>query len=288
SDKPSLVDMCIHDGSPRKGSVLIMKRFAMCLLGFLIVFVVAGWGQSNADNSYKPILDRLNSLTHQPELQWRTHEDIPHPEDPGLNDSDWKTWTVKNVSGPGGQHQNEEHWNGTRVFRSWIQIPEKINGYATQGGHVWLDLRFGSASGLRITVFSNGAVLYRGDDDNILPVLLTENAQPGQKFLVAARGIGDDEVQAEFFHSGLILDAPKSRPDPAQLRLELIATRPIIAAYEDGKTERQRQLDEAVKAIDFSPLDKGDQAAFDASLKAAHAKLEVLKPWLQQFTIRAV
>ena len=36
------------------------------------------------------------------------------------------------------------------------------------------------------------------------------------------------------------------------------------------------------------PLEKGDQAGFDASLKAAHAKLEVLKPWLQQFTIRAV
>ena len=135
---------------------------------------------------------------------------------------------------------------------------------------------------------SNGSILYRGDDDNILPVLLTENAQPGQKFLVAARVIGGDGVQSEFFHSELIVDAPKSRPDPARLRLELIAARPIIAAYEDGKTERQRQLDDAVKAIDFSPLDKGDQAAFDASLKSAHAKLEVLKPWLQQFTIRAV
>ena len=265
-----------------------MKRFAVGLLNFLFVFVVAGLGQSNADNSYKPILDRLNSLTHQPELQWRTHEDIPHPEDPGLNDSDWNTWTVKNISGPGGQHQNEEHWTGTHVFRRWIQIPENINGYAAQGGHVWLDLRFGSAGGLRITVFSNGSILYRGDDDNILPVLLTENAQPGQKFLVAARVIGGDGVQSEFFHSELIVDAPKSRPDPARLRLELIAARPIIAAYEDGKTERQRQLDDAVKAIDFSPLDKGDQAAFDASLKSAHAKLEVLKPWLQQFTIRAV
>src|SRR5206468_1329532 len=73
-----------------------------------------------------------------------------------------------------------------------------------------------------------------------------------------------------------------------RLRLELLASRPIIAAYEDGKAERERQLQAAVQAIDFSPLDKGDQAAFDASLKSAHAKLEVLKPWLQQFTIRAV
>jgi alpha-mannosidase len=192
------------------------------------------------------------------------------------------------VSGPGGQHANEEPWNGTRVLRRWIQIPEKINGYATQGCGVWLDLRFGSPGSLRITVFSNGAILYHGDDDNILPVLLTENAQPGQKFLVAARIVAGDAVRSEFVRSELSLDVPKSRPDPARLRLEFLAARPIIAAYEDGKAEREQQLEEALKAIDFTPLDKGDQAGFDASLASTRTKLEVLRPWLQQFTIRAV
>jgi alpha-mannosidase len=265
-----------------------MKRSAACLVFFPIVWVVAGLCQNNAPDPYKTTLDRLNSLTHQAESEWRFHDDIPHPEDPSLNDSDWGTWTVKNVSGPGGQHANEEHWTGTRVFRRSIQIPEKINGYATQGARVCLDLRFGSRGTLMITVFSNGAVLYRGDDDNILPVLLTESAQPGQKFLVAARVVGGDAAQSEFFRSELTIDAPKSRPDPARLRLEVLAARPIIAAYEEGKTERQQELDAAVKAIDFAPLEKGDQAAFDASLKSAHSKLEVLRPWLQQFTIRAV
>ena len=78
------------------------------------------------------------------------------------------------------------------------------------------------------------------------------------------------------------------RPDPARLRLEILAAHPIIAAYEDGKAERERQLADAVKAIDFSSLEKGDQSAFDASIALAQTKLEVLKPWLQQFTIRAV
>ena len=264
-----------------------MKRFAVLVL-FPLLYAAAGLCQNNAADPYKGTMDRLNSLTHQTKSEWRFHDDVPHPEEPGLNDSEWGTLTVKNVSGPGGQHANEEHWTGTRVFRRSIQIPEKINGYATHGARVWLDLRFGSPSSLMITVFSNGAVLYRGDDDNILPVLLTESAQPGQRFLVAARVVAGDTVQSEFFHSELTIDAPKSRPDPARLRLELLASRPIIAAYEDGKAERERQLQAAVQAIDFSPLDKGDQVAFDASLKSAHAKLEVLKPWLQQFTIRAV
>ena len=227
-------------------------------------------------------------MTRQGEEEWRFHVDVPHPEDPGLNDSDWGTLTVKNVSGPGGRNAGEEHWTGTRVFRRWIQIPEKINGYATQGSRVSIDLRFGSRQSLLITVFSNGAILYRGSDDDILPMLLTENAQPGQKFLVAARVVGGDDAQSEFFHSELTIQPPQSRPDPTFLRMELLSARPIIAAYEEGKTQRQQELDAAIKAIDFTPLDEGNQAGFDASLKQAQAKLEVLKPWMQQFNIRIV
>ncbi len=205
-----------------------------------------------------------------------------------MNDADWGTWTVKNVSGPGGQNANEDHWKGTRVFRRWIQIPDKINGYATQGSKVWADLRFGTPGSLMITVFSNGGILYRGDDDNILPVLISENAQPGQKYLVAIRVVTGDDVQSEFFHSELTIEPPNARPDPGLLRLEVLSATPIIAAYADGRGEREAQLRDAVKAIDFSPLERGDQAGFDASLRAAQLKLEALKPWMQQFRIRAV
>ncbi len=174
------------------------------------------------------------------------------------------------------------------MFRRWIEIPEKIKGYPTQGSRVSIDLRFGSPDSLKITVFSNEAILYRGSDDDILPMLLTANAQPGQKFLVAARVVGGDAVQSEFFHSELIIEPPHKRPDPAFLRTEILAARPIISAYEEGKAERQQELDAVVKAIDFAPLDHGDQAGFDASLKQAQGKLEALKPWLQQFNIRIV
>ena len=274
----------------RKKGVLIMKHpllFSILIL-ICLCLTTPAIAQNSAPAPYKATLDHLNSLTHRAESEWRVHSDIPHPEDPRASDSDWGTFTVKNTSGPGGQNPNEEHWKGTRVFRRWIEIPEKINGYATRGSRVSLDLRFGSPDSLMITVFSNGAIGYRGDDDNIQPILLTENAQPGQKFLVAARIVAGDEVQSEFVHSELILDVANGRPDPARLRLEVLAAHPIIDAYEDGKAERERQLAEAVKAIDFSSLDRGDQSAFDASIASAQVKLEQLRPWLQQFTIRAV
>ena len=266
-----------------------MKRSLIFLILAVLLFAAFCTSQSSSiPDPYKPTLDRLEALTRQAEAEWRFHADVPHPEDPLLNDSDWGALTVKNTSGPGGSNANEEHWAGTRVFRRWIQIPEKINGYTTQGSRVSIDLRFGSPDGLKITVFSNGAILYRGSDDDILPMILTENAQPGQKFLVAARVVAPDEAQSEFLHSELTIEPSHSRPDPAFLRMELLSARPIIAAYEEGKADRRQQLESALKAIDFSPLDRGDQTAFDASLKQSQAKLELLKPFLQQFNIRVV
>jgi alpha-mannosidase len=271
-----------------------MKRSAVVLTSLVSISMVllhavlaVSQNSSNVD-LYQPALDRLESLTREAEPEWHFHADVPHPEEPALSDSDWDVLTVKNESEGRGNHSNAEHWLGTRVFRRWIQIPEKINGYATQGSRASIDLRFRSSGSLRITVFSNGAILYRGSDDDILPMLLTENAQPGQKFLIAARAIAGDNVQSEFLRSALTIEPPRTRPDPAFLRTELLSARHIISTYEEGKAQRQLQLDAALKAIDFATLDRDDQAGFDASLKQAHAKLETLKPWLQQFNIRIV
>ena len=270
--------------------VKVMKRLVLLfsLLLPLAVALAASAQEAPHADPYKPTLDRLQSLLQQGETEWRAHSDVAHPEDPALNDSGWDAFTVRNMSGTGGGHAGEPHWNGTRVFRRWVTIPEKINGYAVQRSRVLLDLRFATKDALMITVFSNGAILYRGNDDDILPVLLTTNAQPGQKFLIAVRVVTGDAVESEFPHSELVVQPSSSRPDPALLRSEILAARPFIAAYADGKAEREQSLDAAVKAIDFSPLERGDQAGFDASLKSAQAKLESLKPWLQQFTIRLV
>ena len=112
-----------------------MRRFAsllVCLLALLTICAIPVFCQSDNPDPYKATLDRLESLTRQPEAEWRYHADIPHPEDSRVDDSGWGTLTVKNVAGPGGQNANEEHWKGTRVFRRWIQIPDKINGYSTR------------------------------------------------------------------------------------------------------------------------------------------------------------
>src|SRR5208337_5028034 len=189
-----------------------------------------------------------------------------------------------------------DKWSsGPRVLRRWIEIPEKLNGYAVLHSRAKLDFRFdfnwNNKGPVIISVFSNGSLVSRGDDDMQQPILLTENAQPGQKFLIAVR-IDAPEVETLFHHAQLRIEPAASRPDPAMVRTEILAARPMImmttVAYLEGRPERQQQLDEAVRAIDFSPLDKDDQTAFDASLRQAQSKLQSLNPWLKQFTVRAV
>ena len=235
--------------------------------------------QKTAD-PYQPTLQHLESLTSLPLPDWRFHSDLAHPEDPSVNDSGWDTIKVG------------DNWSsGSRVLRRWVEIPETINGYAVRGGRAKLDLEFdfrwNNQGPVMIAVFSNGSLVSRGDDDMQQPILLTENAQPGQKFLIAVR-IDAPEVETLFQHAKLSFEPAAGRPDPAMVRTEILAARPMIAAYEEGRAERQQQLDAAVQAIDFSPLDKDDQVAFDASLRQAQSKLQALNPWLKQFTIRAV
>ena len=259
-----------------------MKRWIVCALLALVPvnFLSAQQPSQKTTDSYEATLDRLQSLTALPLAEWRFHADVPHPEDPSLDDSGWETVKV-----------GDKWSSGSRVLRRWIEIPQKINGYAVQGARAKLDLRFdfnwNNKGPVTIAVFSNGSLVSRGDDDMQQPIPLIESAQPGQKFLIAVR-IDAPDVETEFHHAQLSIEPPANRPDPAMLRVEILAARPMVAAYEEGRAERQQQLESAVKAIDFSPFDKNDQAGFDASLRIAQVKLQSLNPWLKQFTVRAV
>ena len=97
------------------------------------------------------------------------------------------------------------------------------------------DFNWNNKGPVTIAVFSNGSLVSRGDDDMQQPILLTENAQPGQKFLIAVR-IDAPDVETEFHHAQLSIEPVPGRPDPAMLRMEILAARPMIAAYEEGRS----------------------------------------------------
>src|SRR5438128_148072 len=118
------------------------RLLAVCTILFSAVVCFAQQTPQPAPDPYKPVLDRLQSLTTVELAEWRFHDDVPHPEDPGMNDADWQVTRI---------HQTWE--TGPRVLRRWIEIPEKMNGYATQGARVQLELVFRSKDPVVITIF---------------------------------------------------------------------------------------------------------------------------------------
>ncbi len=226
-------------------------------------------------NPYKPLVDRLESIVGLPLADWRYHADVAHPEDSSLDDKEWPV--VK----------TGEAWKtGPRVLRRRIEVPAALHGYSLRGARIRLELAVDSNDFVTVTVFSNGAMVSRTDADTLQPIVLTENAQPGDTFLVAIR-IQAAENNTKISGSRLLITPPANRPDPGIFTQEILAAQPMVAAFPEGRAEHQAILDAAAKSVDLSALDHGDQAAFDESLRKAQEKLQALTPWLRQFTIRA-
>ena len=255
-----------------------MKIIAAGIIFFLSTVSLRAQATQNAPTgqAYAPALNRLQSLVTVAQTEWRHHADMPHPEDPALDDAAWQLM------------KTGDKWNDDRVLRRWLQLPGKVHGYAIQGSRVLLDLELRSQMTIEMSVYSNGSLVFHGTDEMQQPILLTETAQPDQRFLIAIRAHADQNAEISIARAQLKIEPPSTRPDPSFLRDEIIASIPVIVAYEEGRSEREQQLDTAVKTIDFEALDNGDQVAFDTSLRKAQARLELLSPYVKQFTIRAV
>ncbi len=253
---------------------------------FLVLFSsLFAFAQDKAPaDPYKPVLDRLQAITTMPLDNWKViATDLPHGETPGGFLAEAKPLAPK-------QNLQLPVW----TYES-VEIPAASNGYSLTGSRVSLNLNVGGNTGILISVFLNGNMVARGDSDSQVPIALTESALPGQKLLIAVRVLPSGTVgccggppETRIDAASLIFEPPGNRPNPTILRQEIMAAELLISAYPDGKSQRQEQLDAAVKAIDLGALDKSDQAAFVASLKSAQGKLDVLRPYMKQFTVKAV
>jgi alpha-mannosidase len=228
-------------------------------------------------NPSKSVLDRLHAMTAWPLADWRAHAaNLPHPEDPTLNDSNWEALRVRSRS-----------MTGPVWFRRWVEIPQRVGGYEISGARVRLDLDISSDQPFTLRVFFNGSQVATQTPDTLQPILITASAQPPQKFLMAL-GVMGQAVPVWLNRAQLLVDFSPGSPDPGRLRDEILVCQAILPAVAEGKHERESQLDAAVKAIDFGPLDRGDQQAFQRSMQLANEKLQPLRDWMKQFTVRAV
>lgn len=224
------------------------------------------------------VVDRLASIQALPAQEWRYHlGDIAHGERPDLDDNSWQT------IGPDTDTSRGAIW-----LRRWIEVPQTLHGYDLTGTHIWFNMEIGANEWIPEIIYFNGARVAMGV--SLEDILLFDNARPGEKILVAVKALPTKNMKT--FHAAkLRVDFAANRPNPGNLLSELLSSAhllPTITSDPVALTSQEKLLDDAARSVNLTDLDRGNQANFDASLRAAQTKLTGLKSGLDRYTARLV
>ena len=206
------------------------------------------------------VVSRLSELNHLAADEWRFHSgDIPHGEAVNLDDSSWKE--VK-----GGTETGED----AQWFRRWIEVPGTLHGYDLTGARIWFQFHANANGPMPQIIYFNGRRVALGDD--LEPIVLFDDAKPGDKVLIAVKLLHTVDKKT-FGGTDLKIDFAENRPNPEDLRLELLTVAELIPSISTNKPADTATLEKAAGTVDLAALDTADQSRFDVSLKQAQSTL---------------
>ncbi len=252
--------------------------FAVILVALLIGGSAAAQRNSDMDKAtalLKPdeqtVVNRLASLRELPAGTWKMHAgDVAHGEDANLDDSSWPVMKV-------GEHaSNDAIW-----LRQTVEVPQTLNGYDLTGARIWFAINIRGNGPMPEILYFNGRRVALGED--LEPVVLFDKAQPGEKITIAVKVLHTVDEKT-FRGATMRIDFAEGRPNPEDLREELLSAALLVPSLAPGDASKESVLSDAIKAVDVAALDTHGQVKFDASLKSAQQKLEELKPLLDQVT----
>jgi len=221
--------------------------------------------------SSQTVITRLGSFSRLSDGEWRFHAgDVPHGEDPNLDDRGWPVATPRSHAGV------DALW-----YRRWIEVPKNFNGYDLSGARIWFRFQVYANGPMPQIIYFNGRRVALGDD--LEPIVLFDNARPGDKVLVAVK-LQHTADEKTFGGADLRIDFAAERPNPEDLRQQFLSAAALLPSLSTNIPADQATLYKAIAMVDLKALDAHDRARFDASLKAAAATLVSLKPVLQQGT----
>jgi len=224
-------------------------------------------------------LDRLGLLSAIPATDWQSHAgDLAQAESVDRDDSGWEKIALPFRASA-----------GVVWLRRWVTVPKNLSGYDPSGACTWFHLSLentgpGPEYAYQI-LFVNGVRVAEGQ--HVERRVLFAHAKPGEKVLIAVKLLAtqyDKSIEA----AEVTLDAIDGRPSPDDLLKDLQSAALILpATTKDGDTlhAQEATLESAAAQIDVGALDKGDQAAFDASLGKARNTLEALRPVLKKLSV---
>ena len=157
-----------------------MKRSACFAVLFTSLAIISALAQTTAPaDPYKAVLDRLQATTTLPLTKWKAiNADVPHGEfsaDAG---------SPQPNSGPVLSFPTQSAYQQSLPLPVWlytsVDVPGASAGFSVAGSRIALDLGIGSNTGVMVTIFVNGNMVARGDQDSQVPIVLTQSAQPGR------------------------------------------------------------------------------------------------------------
>jgi alpha-mannosidase len=254
------------------------------LLAMLAVPVVRklaaeGNDSSAATPAAQVALDRLKALGKGlPDGAWRYHPgDVPHGEDPALDDSGW---TV-------GQGTYETT-DGSVWFRRTLVMPKTCQGYELKGVRLFFQFHAFAHGAMPEILYVNGRRIALGE--NLEPVELIDPVTPGETVHIAVKLLHTADVK-RIAPASYTLRFGEARPNPVDLGEEIRSAEallPMLAPDEATRVAQQKMLDAASLAVDFHALDAGDSTGFDTSLRRAEVLLQPLRPLLQKNSVALV
>jgi alpha-mannosidase len=237
---------------------------------------------SNLPADSRNVITHLTLLRELPDGAWKMHAgDLAHGEAANLDESEWQTQQVP------GKAPNDAVW-----FRQTYVVPETLGGYDLTGARIWFQFHAEANGPTPEILYFNGRRVALGDD--LEPVVLFDNAKPGEKVTVAIKLLHTVDTK-NIREATLKIDFPENRPNPEDLRTEFLAAAVLVPSLAGADGARyMNTLDDAIRTADLQALDAAgaqsvearakSQAKFDASLKASHSKLEALLPLMQTAT----
>jgi alpha-mannosidase len=254
-------------------------RFArLSLIAFAFSFSMQGQSflqnrpQTNLSTAAQDKLETIASLTSLPAAEWHLHTgDLPHGES-----ADASGWPV--VTAP-SKAAKDAVW-----YRRVIEVPKTLHGYDISGSRVLFQFRADANGPMPEIIYYNGRRVALGDD--LEPIVLFENAHPGDKIDVAVKLLHTVDNKS-FRGATLKIESEAAaethnRPNPEDIRVECITAANLLPALPTPRRDLLPIVEKAVAAIDMNALKAADQARFDASLRQAQSILEPLRPVLAQ------
>ncbi len=225
------------------------------------------------------VLARLALFNAIPASDWQVHAgNLAGAESADLDSSGWQKTVLPFTA------STADVW-----LRRWVTIPPTLSGYDPTGACVWFHLSLESAGpgpkyAYQILYFDGVQV---AEGQHVERRVLFAHARPGERVLIAVHMLATQHEKI-VDAAEVTLDAIDGRPNPDDLLKEIQSAAQILPAItKDGETLRAQEaiLESEAAQIDTSALDRGDQPAFDASLKKAQAALDPLRSVLKQYCV---